>query len=148
MGKNSSDDLVINMYYVAYNRRNNRLVDLQEQTIEEDELVAVAVFEGDLPDLSRYAWNSAILDWYKKARRRITKLEYINLLTDEELAGIYAAAKAHPAVEVWLAKFNATTPEEDGTAIDLDDPRTIDGVNMLEVAGLIGPGRAAEILSN
>jgi hypothetical protein len=32
----------------------------------------------------------------------------MNLLTDEELAGVYSAAKVHPAVEVWLAKFNAT----------------------------------------
>ena len=34
------------------------------------------------------------------------------------------------------------------TAIDLDDPRTIEGVQMLEVAGLIGAGRAAIILGN
>jgi hypothetical protein len=44
-------------YYVAYNRKNNRIVDLSADSLEEDELVAVVRFEGDMPDLSRYAWN-------------------------------------------------------------------------------------------
>ena len=79
--------------------------------------------------------------------RRLSKLEYMNRFTDTELAGIYAAAKTVVAVEVWLAKFNATTPEPDGTSIDLDDPRTIEGLQGMEVAGLLGAGRAAEILA-
>lgn len=31
--------------------------------------------------------------------------------------------------------------------VDLEYPQTVDGVNMLEQSGLIGPGRAAEILT-
>lgn len=31
--------------------------------------------------------------------------------------------------------------------VDLEYPQTVDGVNMLEQVGLIGPGRAAEILT-
>jgi hypothetical protein len=45
------------------------------------------------------------------------------------------------AVEVWLEKF------KQATEINLDDPRTVSGVQALEEAGLIAPGRAAEILA-
>jgi hypothetical protein len=79
--------------------------------------------------------------------RRLSKLDYMNRFHDDELAAIYSAAKAVIQVEVWLAKFNAATPELDGTAIDLDDPRTIKGLHDLEAAQLIGAGRAAEILN-
>ena len=81
------------------------------------------------------------------AKRRVTKLDYMQRFTDAEMAGIYSAAKSSIAVEVWLAKFNATTPEPDGTSMDLDDPRTIGGLQALEAAGLIGVGRAAEMLA-
>lgn len=79
--------------------------------------------------------------------RRLSKLAYMNRFADGELAALYTAAKTIVQVEVWLAKFNATTPDADGTSIDLDDPRTIAGVQALEAAGILATGRAAEILS-
>lgn len=79
--------------------------------------------------------------------RRLSKLAYMNRFHDDELAAVYSAAKVSVAVEIWLAKFNAATPEADGTAIDLDDPRTAGGVHALESVGLIGAGRALEILN-
>jgi len=82
-----------------------------------------------------------------ESARRLTKLAYMNRFTDTELATIYSVAKTEISVEVWLAKFNAATPEADGTAIDLDDPRTVGGLQALEAAGLIGTGRAGEILN-
>jgi hypothetical protein len=60
---------------------------------------------------------------------------------------ILAAAKTVPAIEAWVKRFEMTTPEADGTSIDLDDPRTISGVQALEAAELIGVGQAAEILA-
>lgn len=77
----------------------------------------------------------------------LTKLEFMNRFTDQELAGIYTAAKSSVAVEIWLAKFNATAPDEDGHSVFVNDPRTIESIQMLEAAGLIAAGRAAEILS-
>lgn len=79
--------------------------------------------------------------------RKVSKLTFMNRLTDAELAGIYSASKVSTAVEVWLAKFHATSVEPDGTSIDLDDPRTVAGMHALEAAGLIGLGRAAEVLA-
>ena len=79
--------------------------------------------------------------------RKLTKLEYMNRFTDSELAAIYGAAKVSPAVEVWLKKFEMATPDADGKAIDLGDPRTIAGLQALEAATLLGAGRATEILA-
>ncbi len=61
-------------------------------------------------------------------RRRLSKLEFIDLLA-------------------WIRKMELATPEDDGTSINLDDPRTQGGVQALELIGLIGEGRAEEILN-
>lgn len=70
----------------------------------------------------------------------ITKLAYMKRFTDTELATIFTAAKTEVMIEVWLEKFKVA---ED---IDLADPETMAGVQALEAFGLIGAGRAAEIL--
>lgn len=74
-------------------------------------------------------------------KRTLTKLEYMDRFTDAELANIYPAAKSSVQVEVWLEKFKLASE------INLDDQRTIDGLNSLEVAGLLAAGRAQEILA-
>lgn len=75
------------------------------------------------------------------AVRVLSKLDYMNRFADAELAGIYTAAKTVISVEVWLEKFKLASD------INLDDPRTIGGLQAMEAAGLLAVGRAAEILS-
>lgn len=75
------------------------------------------------------------------AQRLVTKLAFMERFTDEELAAIYAAAKTDVRVEVWMDKMKLASE------IDLADPRTRAGVEALEALGLIGQGRAAEVLS-
>jgi hypothetical protein len=79
-------------------------------------------------------------------RRRLSKLEFIDLLTDTEYVTILAAAKESVQIEAWIRKMELATPDNDGTSIDLDDPRTQGGVQALELIGLLGNGRAEEIL--
>lgn len=81
-----------------------------------------------------------------QAVRRVTKQQFIDRLGDD-FDRILEASKVSIGVEKWLFRFNALTPDPDGTSIDLDDPRTIEGVQTLELAGLIAPGRAEEILN-
>lgn len=71
---------------------------------------------------------------------QISKIDYMERFTDGELEGIFAAAKISPAVEVWLEKFKLAE------FINLADPRTLAGLQALEACGLIGAGRAMEIL--
>ena len=73
--------------------------------------------------------------------RVITKLDYMNRFRDEELAALYSAAKTVVQIEVWWEKFKVSDE------IDLSDPRIGAGLHALESAGLIGPGRANEILA-
>lgn len=72
--------------------------------------------------------------------RILTHIQYMNRFTDAELEGLYGAAQTVVAMQVWLKKFELADD------IDLDDPLTIKGLNDMEAAGMIGPGRAAEIL--
>lgn len=72
-------------------------------------------------------------------KRTLTKLEYMERFTDIELAGIYTAAKTVVSIEIWLEKFKLATE------INLDDPATIAGLQAMEAAGLLVPGRAMEI---
>lgn len=79
------------------------------------------------------------------ALRRITKLAFVGLL-GADFSTILTAAKASVEVELFVKMLDWATPEADGTSIDLDDPRVIYALNTLEAAGLIGEGRAQEIL--
>lgn len=74
---------------------------------------------------------------------RYSRLAFMNRFTDTELGRIFSAAKVSVAVEVWLAKFNAATPDADGTCIDTDNLETISGLIGLEQAGLLDAGRTA-----
>jgi len=74
---------------------------------------------------------------------RYSRLAFMNRFTDTELGRIFSAAKVSVVVEVWLAKFNAATPEADGTCIDTDNLETISGLIGLEQAGLLDAGRTA-----
>lgn len=69
-----------------------------------------------------------------------TKLEYLRLFTQEERIAIRTVAAANPVLEDYLDMLKLA--EE----INLDDPDTIGAVQMLEAAGLLAEGRAAEVL--
>jgi hypothetical protein len=70
------------------------------------------------------------------SNRRLTHLEYMDRFTQDELRGIYGAAKVNIDAEIWLDKFRLAGD------VDLDDPRTAGG---LAAVGL-SADRIAEIL--
>lgn len=72
---------------------------------------------------------------------QITKLAFLNRMTADERIAIRAAAQQSPAIHDYMAMLDAAQD------VDLTDPRTVGGVHALEAAGLIGVGRAAEILA-
>lgn len=73
--------------------------------------------------------------------RLLTKLEYMERFTDEELGTIFTVAKQSVAVEVWLEKFKLASE------INLDDPRILGGLLALESVGILATGRAQEIIA-
>jgi len=74
-------------------------------------------------------------------QRTITKLEYLRRFTTDERVAIRATASANPVLDDYLKLM------ELAQEINLDDPDTVAAVQMLEQAGLIAAGRAAEVLA-
>lgn len=74
-------------------------------------------------------------------QRTISKLEYLRRFTSEERIAIRQAAKVTPVLEDYLAMLELAQD------INLDDVDTVAAVQMLESAGLIAAGRAAEVLA-
>lgn len=72
--------------------------------------------------------------------RRISKLKFRNRFTGAEKLALYTAAEASVQLRVYLDDLAAAE------FVDLDYPATVAGVQALEQAGIIGAGRAAEIL--
>lgn len=71
----------------------------------------------------------------------MTKLEYLRRFTVDERVAIRAAAAQNAVLADYLALM------ELAQEINLDDPDTVAAVQMLEQAGLIAAGRAAEVLA-
>jgi hypothetical protein len=82
---------------------------------------------------------------YVAPPRRVSKLMFVGLL-GKDFHTILTVAKSSVDVEMFVRMLDWATPEADGTAIDLDDPRVVYALNSLEAAGLMAPGRAMEIL--
>lgn len=72
----------------------------------------------------------------------ITKPAFRFRFTDQEYVGILTAAKTNIEVASWVETFNMTT------TIDLDNQRTIAGVQNLVTANLLTQERATEILTD
>lgn len=79
-------------------------------------------------------------------QRRVTKLEFVGRLGDDYIP-LLVASKSNVAIEAFMKMIDWATPEADGTSLDLSDPRIVGALNQLELAGSIGAGRAAEILT-
>lgn len=78
-------------------------------------------------------------------RRQLTKLEFLELL-GADLTSILAAAKQSIDVEAFVLMVTLATPDANGCAIDLDDPRMA-ALHQLEQSGVISAGRAEIILN-
>lgn len=129
-------------YYVVYNPElNNAIVGLSEEPIVVEPPLRQKGFSGDMPDMSRMEYNPSTIGFYAKPVRLLTKLQYLRRFTQQERINIRNAASASPELYDYMALLDLA--EE----IDLSDPDTIAAVTMLEMAGLIAEGRAAEILA-
>lgn len=71
----------------------------------------------------------------------LTKLAFRYRLTDAEYVGILSAAKTDVEVAAWVETFNMTIQ------INLDDPRTASGLDMMVAKNLLTEERKTEILT-
>ena len=94
----------------------------EEWRLEE---VSIATVAPDAP---------AVPETMYGGRRRLTKQEFLDLLGDAAVTFILSAAKTDIEVEKWVKRLDLTTPDPDGTSIDLGDPRTVAGVATIGAA--------------
>jgi len=71
----------------------------------------------------------------------ITKLAFRYRLTNAEYVGILTAAKTDVEVMAWVETFNMVSQ------VNLDDPRTASGLDMMVSKNLLTEERKAEILT-
>lgn len=71
----------------------------------------------------------------------VTKLAMIDRFTEAEYEGVLTAAKLDVQVQGWLDRFAAANQ------INLDDSRTVSGINLLVSKNLLTQARADEILT-
>lgn len=131
------------MIYVACNVQTGDLLQVSAEAISvSGHPLMVKTFDMPMPDMTKWEWDRGGLSFKQKSQERnLTKLQYLRRFTSMERVTIRTAAKTEPVLEDYLAMLDLA---ED---INLDDADTIAAVNMLELAGLIAPGRAAEILA-
>lgn len=76
--------------------------------------------------------------------RRITKLAFMTRFTDAEAITIDLASQGATVEAATMRRYQAKVNAAEWIDLDREDTRT--GVQALEAVGLIGPGRALEIL--
>jgi len=82
--------------------------------------------------------------------RRVSKLEFVARLGDEEFTALLSLARESVEVEKFVKMIDWASTEQDGTSIDLDDPRVqaVSGLeSMLVALGKTQPGWAARVLT-
>lgn len=98
---------------------------------------AVAALD-DVAAVQAFTWRNEV---EVVAPRRLTHKQFTDRFTSEEMQAILAATATNPALNAWWEKFRLARD------INLDDLATQGGVQALEIAGLIGEGRAAAVLA-
>lgn len=73
-------------------------------------------------------------------QKTLTKREFLKRFTAEEYGNVRAAAASNSTVDYYWNLF--ILAEE----IVMEESDTINGIHLLEQAGLIGPGHAQEII--
>lgn len=134
------------MAYYAYDAITRELLGISDNELPTPENGSTTEMPGvtALEIRANYTWDPVTVSFVEKNganKRLISKLDYMNRFTDAELVSIYTAAKTNVNVEIWLEKLKLSAE------INLDDPKTSTGLQSLETLGLIGTGRAAEILA-
>lgn len=72
----------------------------------------------------------------------LTQVQFLRLFTQDERIAMRTAATQSAVMQDYMDLLNKAQE------VFLDDPDTINGVAMMEQAGILAPGRASEILNS
>lgn len=100
------------------------------------------------PRTNTKQWNAGTrtYDDVTPPKAPISKQEFIDLFTDAERDELFDAAENHPTANVRKKIKGFINYIQLSEHIHLDQAYIVTSVNQMEAAGIIGAGRAAEIL--
>jgi len=129
-------------YYILANQFDGQLIQASTDFLEQGPGQLIIVREGQIPDLEKFEWHNGSLAFIEKNQSRwMSQVRFLNRIKHDELVGIYTLAETDTNVKIWLDKFKMAKE------IFLDDPEIQANLPLFELAGILKPGRAAEILS-
>lgn len=128
-----------NGYQEVFNGNLQRITDMAGNTMSEN-TGNIYVVDGT-PIQPSWALPDPIEVIAKPALVQLSKLQFLEAFTDDELEAIYTAAKTVVKIEIFLDKFKLAE------YIDATDPKLQAGIRALELGGLLVTGRANEILA-
>ena len=131
------------MYQVAYNPEvGNALVGVAPSLPEVPSGIVVATFDGDMPDMSRWYWNTSLLSFQELANTKLSPTEFMRRFTFPERLAIRSLERNGDLVVTdALALMNGT---KDG--IDVTDPDVVATLGYLVSQNVIEQSRVEEIL--
>ena len=95
--------------------------------------------------------HNKVVEVVEVPKRRLTKLEFIGRMGEQVFISILGMAQQSVEMAAWVELVRMATPDPDGTSIDLDDPRTLAGLNALEpvliAQGIVSEGWAAGVVA-
>ena len=95
--------------------------------------------------------HNKVIEVVVAPKRRLTKLELIGRMGEAVFIAILGMAQQSVEMAAWVELVRMATPEPDGTSIDLDDPRTLAGLNALEpvliAQGVVSAGWASGVVA-
>ena len=126
-------------------RVTNRLTDEVVHAYTSDEPV-------EWPGMEYATHNhNRVIEVVEVPKRRLTKLEFIGRMGEAVFVAILSMAQQSVEMAAWLEMVRMATPDPDGTSVDLDDPRTVAGLNALEpvliAQGIVAEGWAAGVVA-
>ena len=131
------------MLFVTYHADSGALISVTDTPPVADPTTCTRAISADSVEL--HTWDVNTRQFRDEAgvaaARTLTGLQYMTRFTQAELETIYGLADVNLSVRVWVKMF------ERADVVDLDDARTVTGLQRLEAAGILAAGRAAEILS-
>ena len=93
----------------------------------------------DVAAVQAFAWAPDAVP--VPAPRLLTHERFIQRFTPSEWEAMTAAARSNAAMDAWMRRFSLAT------FVSIEDPATVSGVHALELAGILAPGRATEVLN-
>lgn len=125
--------------FIAYSQFSD--IELSSKAVSDayDEIISHYTIESSLG--ADNTISGKVNEIKEVVNNMLTRLEFMNLFTDSELAAIYTSAKNNVSMEIFLDKLKLAEN------VDLDNPSVLATLDALETSGVLTTARKEAILA-